>query len=407
VKRSFLPLSEPLLAGNEARYVAECVTSGWISTSGPFVSRFETQLARAVGAPHAVATQSGTAALHTALAALGIGEGDAVAVSTLSFIAPANAVRYVGALPIFVDAEAEYGQLDPAQLEALLEDECDSGSQGLIHRASGRRLRAVLPVHVLGHPAEMPRIVAIARRFGLFVVEDAAEALGARIRGDASGSDAPEATAAAGTFGDIGCFSFNGNKTVTAGGGGALVCHDSRWAARARHLTLQAKADAKAYVHDEIGFNYRMTGLHAAVGCAQLEQLASHVERKRDIRKAYAAAIADIAGLSLLPEAPWAVSSAWLTAVRIDAPVFGAAACEVVDALAAAGIGARRLWQPLHRSPAHTASAAMGGGVAERLHDEVVCLPSSPGLREADLRRVVDVLGGCAPVRRAFRVASA
>ncbi len=406
MKHPFVPLSEPLLAGNEERYVSECLSSGWISTSSPFVSRFETQLAHAVGVPHAVATQSGTAALHAALAALEIGPQDAVAVSSLSFIAPANAIRYVGALPIFVDAEPEHGQMCPDRLEALLENECEPGPEGPLHRASGRRLRAVIPVHVLGHPAEMPRILAIARRFGLFVIEDAAEALGAFVRGfDARGRPDPQARTAAGTFGDIGCFSFNGNKTVTAGGGGALVCREPRFAARARHLTLQAKADAQAYVHDEVGFNYRMTGLHAAVGCAQLEQLARHVERKRAIRQAYDESLRDVPGLRLIEEAPWAESSAWLTAIRVEAG-YGSTAAELVQGLEAAGIGARCMWQPLHRSPAHAPAHREGGAVAEALHRELVCLPSSAGLADGDLRRVVDWLRTGAS-RRILRVASA
>lgn len=379
--RAPIPLCEPRLAGNERAYLLECLESGWISSVGPFVSRFEREVARVAGVPHALATASGTAALHLALRALGVGAGDAVAVSTLSFVAPANAVRYVGASPIFVDAEPRYWQLDTSRLAAFLDDECERTPLGCLHRATGLQLRAVIAVHVLGHPVDLSALAELCRHHGLFLVEDGAEALGACCHGRPVGGQ-----------GDVGCFSFNGNKTVTTGGGGALVTADAALASRARHLATQAKLDPLESVHDEVGFNYRLNSLQAAVGCAQLEQLGELLSRKREIADHYADALVDLPGVSWQGRAPWADSSHWLTAVRIGPADFGCDARELHARLRAERVETRPLWQPLHRSPAHAGAKAVGGRVAEELQREVLCLPSSPGLAVADLERVVEAI---------------
>lgn len=376
-----IPLSAPRLAGHEARYVLECVRSGWISSAGPFVERFERDVAERVGVPCAVATASGTAALHVALRVAGIGPGDAVLVPTLSFIAPANAVRYVGALPLFVDVEARYWQMDPERLAGFLRQRCRVRQGVLQERETGARIRAVVAVHLLGHPVDMDAIRAVAAGYELLVVEDAAEALGARHR------DVP-----VGRLADLACLSFNGNKTVTAGGGGMLLTTRRAWAERARYLTTQAKDDPVEAIHGEVGFNYRLSGLQAALGCAQLEQLDELLAAKRAIAASYAGRLADVPGISLQAEAPWAWSSRWLATVRVEPGRFGADRGALFAALAAHGIESRPLWQPLHRSPAHAGAPHGGCPVAETLQREALSLPSSVDLDPEQIERVVGVI---------------
>jgi perosamine synthetase len=383
-----IPLAVPQLGARERDAVAACVESGWVAGAGPVVARFEAALAARSGRPHAVATASGTAALHLALRALRIGRGDAVLVPAITFIAPANAVCYAGAEPVFADVDPVYWQLDPRELERCLRERCVRSRDGWVLRDGGARLRALIAVHVLGHPAPLRALRAQADEHGLALIEDAAEALGASCDG-----------APVGSAGEIACFSFNGNKTVTAGGGGMLVAQDAALAARARYLAAQAKDDPVEYVHREIGFNYALSSLQAAVGAAQLERLDAFVARKREISQRYAAAFAGTPGLSSAAEATWASSSCWLSALRIDAERFGCDRREVAGRLRARGIETRPLWQALHESPAHagaqTASEA-GCPVAAELQREVLCLPSSTGLTDADQREVILAVLDCA-----------
>ena len=270
VGKGFIPLSVPCLAGNEWAYVKECLDTNWVSSVGAFVDRFEGMAAAALGVGHAVATMNGTAALHIALKLAGVEADDEVVVSDLTFIAPANVVRYLGAWPVFVDAEPRYWQMDPQKLRDFLRKECDFAGGTLKNRHTGRRVAALLPVHILGHPCDMDPILEEAGAFGLPVVEDATESLGVRYNGRPAGS-----------FGRMACLSFNGNKILTTGGGGMLVTNDAELARRARHLTTQAKDDTVEYIHGEVGFNYRLTNVLAAIGVAQMEQLESHVADKR------------------------------------------------------------------------------------------------------------------------------
>lgn len=385
-----IPLSAPEIAGNEWQYVRECLDTGWVSSAGAFVDRFEATLAAHTGRRHAVATMNGTSALHAALVAAGIGDHDEVIVSTLTFIAPANAIRYTGAAPVFVDADPRYWQMDPDKLRHLLERQCAWRAGALYNRSTGRRVRAIVPVDALGHPADLDAIVEIARRYELIVIEDASESLGAEYR------DAP-----VGRHGDIVCFSFNGNKIVTAGGGGALLTDHAEWARRARHLTTQAKADPVEYVHDRVGYNYRLTNLQAAVGVAQLERLGHAVAAKRRIAAAYAQGFAGVDGLTPMPEASWARSTFWLYTVLVDRRRFGVDARGLMRHLRQARIESRPLWQPLHRSPAHAGSTATDCRVAERLHETALSLPSSVGLTPAAQAAVIDAVMACAtrPVR--------
>lgn len=376
-----IPLCVPEIRGNEWQYVRDCLDTGWVSSVGSYVDRFERGLAERVGARHGVATTCGTAALHTALLVAGVEPDDEVLVSTLTFIAPANAVRYAGAWPVFVDAEPRYWQMDPQRVTDFMRDQCQRVHGVWRHRATGRRVRALLPVHVLGHPAEMAPLMEVAREYGLVVVEDASESLGATCDGTPVGH-----------FGDVACFSFNGNKLLTTGGGGMLVTDDPAMAARARYLTTQAKDDAVEYVHGAVGYNYRLTNVQAAMGVAQLEQLDAYVAAKRRIAARYAAALGEVAGLRPMTEAPWARSTFWMYTMLVDGVRFGRTSRELLHLLDGARIQARPLWQPLHRSPAHAGSPLTDCPVADGLHRSALSLPCSVGLGAEDQERVIAVV---------------
>lgn len=379
--REAIPLSAPNIAGNEWKYVKVCLDSGWVSSAGRYVERFEREFAAAVTAPHAVACASGTAALHIALLVSGVQPDDEVVVPALTFIAPANAVRYVGAWPTFVDAGLDYWQIDCSQLEAFLHEDCVISQGTLRNRHTGRRVSAVLAVDILGHPCDMDRVHELAAEFELAVVEDATESLGARYRG-----------APVGSGGCVAAFSFNGNKLLTTGGGGMLVTADARVAERARYLTTQAKDDPVEFVHGSVGYNYRLTNVQAAMGCAQLEQFADFVASKRRIAHRYDSGLADAPGVTRMQEAPWAQSVYWMYTIRLDVSHAAISSRGLLQALRAEGIETRPLWQPLHQSPAHRASFARACPVAETLHREALCLPCSTGLRPDQQDRVVDAI---------------
>ena len=383
---SRIPLSEPDLRGRELEYVTECVETGWVSSSGLFVTRLEEWAAEYFGGAGAVAVSSGTAALHIALMLAGVGPDDLVVMPTLTFIAPANAVRYLGATPVFIDAEPKHFQLDVDLLRQYLEGSCDYDGRVVRERSSGRRVAAVLPVHVLGHPCSLDLIASIAETYRLPVVEDASESLGSFYRGRPAGG-----------IGDFGCVSFNGNKIATAGGGGMIVVRNQGLTARARYLTTQAKVDPVEYVHGDVGFNYRLTNVQAAIGLAQVEQLEAFVRARRAIAKRYAHGLSDIPGLTVAGEGLGVRANFWLSAVVVDAAAFGVDRQELSAILRNQGIETRPLWQPMHRSPAHRREeAGCGRWVADRLHDEVLCLPSSSSLRPEDQDRVIHAIAASA-----------
>ena len=376
-----IPLSVPEINGNEWKYVKECLDTNWVSSAGPFVERFEREMAEYTHVKYAVATVNGTAALHVALIVAGVQPDEEVLVPALTFIAPANAVRYAGAWPVFIDVDPNYWQLDPQQIVDFIDRECQWRDGKLINSITGRRVRAILPVDILGHPCDHDALLEISRKFDLVVVEDATESLGAQYNQQPIGSSS-----------DIACFSFNGNKIITTGGGGMIVTKKEEWAERARYLTTQAKDDAVEYVHNEIGYNYRLTNIQAALGCAQLEQLPEFVSARRRIGQQYTAALSDVAGISCPLEAPWASSTYWLYTVLVDAQVYGIDNRSLVKHLMQENIQARPLWQPMHRSKAHAGSYSCRIGVADTIHRSAVSLPSSTGLSERDLNRVVGAI---------------
>ena len=327
----FLPLSEPCLQGNEWNYVRECLDSGWISSVGEFVNRFEQRVAEYAGVKYAVATVNGTSALHTALLVAGVRPNDEVLVSTLTFIATANAIRYAGAHPVLIDCESQWWQMDPQLVEDFLRKQCQVVDGELRNRSTGRRVSAIMPVHVLGHPVNLDALEALAQEFGLRLLEDAAESLGASWGERRIGNTA-----------DIACVSFNGNKTITCGGGGMILTNRREDADRARYLTTQAKDDAVEYIHNEIGFNYRMTNVLAAIGLAQLEQLDGFVNRRREIAAFYRTQLS-LPGMTWHTDAPGARSTSWLSTVLIDPLQTGITAVQLRDQLQQARIQTRRL----------------------------------------------------------------
>ncbi len=356
-----IPLSAPDLRGREAEYLAACVRDNWVSSAGPFVANMEARVAEIAGTRHAVAIVNGTAALHLALVVAGVRPGDFVILPDWSFAATANAVYHAGATPIFADITAESWTLDPA----LVADTLERFDQG--------RIAAVIAVDALGHPADMDPLVETCARHGVTLVEDAAGAIGAAYRGRAAGS-----------LGDLGVFSFNGNKAVTAGGGGMIVTNDAALARQARHLSTQARP-GPAYEHDAIGFNYRMTNLNAAVGLAQLERLREMVAAKRCIAAAYDAALAGRPDLAPMPRAPWAESSCWLYSVLCES---AADADDLNAHMVAKGIETRTFWHSLSAQEPYRAAPKRLSGVAGRISRRVVSLPSGSGLRADQVARV-------------------
>ena len=373
-----IPLSVPEIRGNEWRYVKECLDTNWVSSVGAYVDRFEQMVARQAGTKHAVATMNGTAALHVALMVAGVQPEDEVLVSTLTFIAPVNAIRYVRAWPVFIDAEPTYWQMDPSRVVDFLEQGCRWTDGTLYNRRTGRRVKAVIPVHILGHPVDIDPIMAVARKFGLKVIEDATEGLGATYKGRSLGC-----------LGDIACFSFNGNKIITTGGGGMIVTDNEEWARKAKYLTTQAKDDSIEYVHGELGYNYRLTNLLAAVGCAQMEQLPQYVAAKRRIAARYTSQLKGLPGITPMMTAPWAASTFWMYTILVNEQTFGMDSRRLMQTLDAQKIQCRPLWQPIHQSPAHAASASEAMPVAEQLAREALSLPCSVGLTESEQDRVI------------------
>jgi perosamine synthetase len=357
-----IPVFAPWLSENVRRYVLDCVDSGWISSLGHYVQRFERDFAAFCEARGAVATSNGTTALHLCLVTLGIGPGDEVLVPDLTFVSTANVVRYTGATPVLVDAESRTWGMDPVDAR----------------RKVTSRTRAIIPVHLYGHPVDLDPLLALAAEHGLDVVEDAAEAHGARYKGRRVGA-----------LGRIGAFSFYGNKIITTGEGGMLVTNDPALAERAAFLRDHAMDPKRRYYHPEIGFNYRMTNIQAAIGCAQLEQADAILARRKEIAAAYEEGLAGVAGLTRPPAQPWAENVYWMYSVLVE-PAFGADREAVRAGLRERGIDSRPFFVPLHELPPYRQDAP--GPVSAALAAKGINLPSGTGLRSDEIAQVCHAL---------------
>lgn len=362
-------LSSPHMGGLEEQYVAEAFASNWLAPLGPHVDAFEREFCEVVGSQHAAALSSGTAALHLALQLVGVGAGDEVLVSTLTFAASVNPILYLGGRPVFVDSERASWNMDPG----LLAEELDRRA------ARGRLPRAVVLVHLYGQSADLDPIVDACARYGVPLVEDAAEALGATYRGRAPG-----------TFGRVGIFSFNGNKIITTTGGGMLVSDDEALVAEARKLATQARDPAPHYEHSQVGYNYRLSNVLAGIGRGQLRVLEDRVLARRRVYEFYRRSLADLPGLEFMPEASWGRHTRWLTCVLVDPQRLGTEREEIRLALEAENIEARPVWKPMHLQPVFAPYPRVGGAVAEELFSKGLCLPSGSNLTGADLERVVE-----------------
>ncbi|MEI8395102.1 MAG: LegC family aminotransferase [Rhodospirillaceae bacterium] len=364
-----LALHEPDFSGREQDYLRECLDSGWVSSAGPRIEEFERRLAARCGVARAVAVVNGTAGLHTALMLAGVRAGDEVLVPTLTFIATANAVAHAGAVPHFVDSERATFGIDPHRLGAYLDEIAVLGPDGPVNHLTGRRIAALVPVHVFGHPAAMDALNQVAARWRLAVVEDATEALGSLYRGRPAGS-----------LSRLAVLSFNGNKIITTGGGGAILTDDPALADAARHLTTTAKmAHQWRFEHDRVGWNYRMPNLNAALGCAQLERLDFFLDAKRRLAARYRDRLAGLPGLKVVAEPAGCVSNYWLNAVLVpDA----AARDALLAACHAEGLQARPAWGLMHEQVMYAACPRAALPVAEALAARLVCLPSGVGCLE-------------------------
>lgn len=354
-----IPVYEPLVGDIEKAYAAEAVGSTWISSKGPFIARFEDGFSKYCGVEHGVATCNGTVSIHLALAALGVGPGDEVIVPTLTYIASVNAITYTGATPVFVDSDPDYWNMDVAALEAKITP----------------RTKAIEVVHLYGSPTNMGPVLEIARRRGLAVVEDAAEAHGAEYRGQKVGS-----------LGDVASFSFFGNKIVTTGEGGMVVTNNPSLAEKCRHLRGQGVSATRTYWHDVIGYNYRMTNVAAAIGCAQLERIENVIERKRDIAMRYRDSLAAVPGVIFQGEAPWARNVWWMASVLVEPSRRDV----LMDYLRAKGVETRPFFYPAHTLPMYRREEVFP--VAEHLGASGINLPSGPTLLDEQVDRVCELI---------------
>ncbi len=361
-------LSPPDVGATERALLLDAFDSGWIAPLGPHVDDFEREFAHTVGVPYAVALSSGTAALHLGLQILGVGRRDEVITSTLTFAATANAICYQGASPVFLDVSTDTWTLDPD----LLEEELGARAR------SNRQAAAVITVDLYGQCAEYGRIEALCAYYGVPLIEDAAEGLGATY-----------GSRKAGAFGDCAAFSFNGNKIITTSGGGMLVSNNREIVERARHLSTQARQPAAHYEHEDVGYNYRLSNLLAAVGRGQLGQLDAKIARRRDVNAIYRAALADRPGITFMPEAPYGRSNAWLTCITIDPSAFGVDRETVRLHLESRNIESRPVWKPMHMQPIFQNCDMRGGAVAEALFKDGLCLPSGSSLTRDQQQTVI------------------
>lgn len=370
----FLSLHEPRFEGNEWKYIKECLDTGWVSSVGKYVDLFEQKLAEWTGSPYAVAVVNGTAALHISLLLAGVKQNDEVIIPSLTFIATANAVSYCGAIPHFVDVSEETLGIDPGLLRTYLKSECVIRSDGFLYnRRTNRKISAIVPMHTFGHPVDMDPLLELCAEMNLIVVEDAAESLGSYYKGQHTG-----------TLGRVAAISFNGNKIITTGGGGAVLTSDEKLAKAAKHLTTTAKQPHRWIItHDEIGYNYRMPNLNAALGCAQLEQLPKLLHHKRALAEAYRLVFENTEGISFYQERPFAKSNYWLNTIVLNKPnrlLIDQILMHTNDS----SVMTRPIWTPMHKQPMFRNCPSMELTVTERLEQTIVNIPSSAFLGVAN-----------------------
>lgn len=372
-----IPLSVPNLSGNEWKYIKECIDTNWVSSVGSYVTRFEKEMAEYCQVKYAVATASGTAALHISLQLAGVKAGDLVIAPNITFVASVNSIKYTGADPVLIDIDAATWQMDLGLLQKFLEHETELKDGICVHRSTGRVVSAIMPVHVLGNMCDMDRLMQLATDYKLTVIEDATEALGSYFKRKHAGG-----------FGLAGCLSFNGNKIMTTGGGGMILTNDEALAKKAKHLTTQAKSDPEEYYHDEVGYNYRLVNILAAMGVAQLEQLPAFVKRKKEIAQQYTSCLATI-DKDIQPQAITKDVDAnhWLYTAHV--PKQG----ELRKMLKAAGVEARPFWVPMNQLPAFKDCIFYSEkNVSDVVYRNCLSLPCSTGITDEQIDQIIGLI---------------
>lgn len=380
-----IPLSVPHFTGNEWRYVKNCLDTGWVSAVGKYVEIFENNIRKYTGAKYAIACTNGTAGLQVSLRLAGVKYNDEVIVPTLTFIAPVNTVRYMNAEPVFMDCD-DYMNMDPQKLDDFCRKECKMTALGLKNKRSGRIIRAMLPVHVFGNPCDLGSMMQIAGKFRLRIVEDAAESLGSHY------TAGPCKGRFTGTLGDFGVYSFNGNKIITTGGGGMIVTNNKGLSEKARYLTTQAKDNPLKYIHNEIGYNYRLTNIQAAVGTAQLEQLGDFIRIKKCNYRLYRDAFADTPGIELMSAPKGTSSNHWFYPLRINRKKIGMSRERLACELARCGIQTQPVWHLNHMQKTYRNNQAYKIEKAVLFHEQVLNIPCSTNLAEKDIFKVAGTI---------------
>lgn len=384
-KSSHIPLSEPLINGNEWKYVKECLDTGWVSSAGKYVDLFEERISEYTGAKYAVACVNGTSALLVSLRLAGVEPGDEVIVPALSFIAPINAVRYLYAAPIFMDSD-NYFNIDSEKTIDFIKKETTYNKGYSINRKTGKTVKAIVPVHVLGNAVWLDELYEICKERNIKIVEDASESLGTRyIEGKFEGKHT-------GTIGEFGCLSFNGNKIITTGGGGMILTNNKELSEKARYLTTQAKDDGIRYIHNEVGYNFRLTNIQAALGAAQLEKLNDYLEIKKENYLYYEKSIKDIKGIELKSVPGYSRNNYWLYAIDINKDIYGMDKDELMDIFEKNGISSRPIWYLNHLQKPFSSFFSYNIFNANNLHEKSLCMPSSVNLTKTSIDKVVKVL---------------
>ena len=371
-----IPLSVPNLSGNEWKYIKDCLDSNWVSSVGSYVNKFESEIVNYSGAKYAVATSNGTAALHISLILLNIGFNDYVLVPNLTFVAPVNAIKYTGANPILIDVDPDTWQIDLNLLQTFLERETENVNHSCVLKATNRTIKAIMPVHVYGNMCDMNRLIQMADEYHLEVIEDATESLGSKYNGKH-----------AGTFGTLGCLSFNGNKIITTGGGGMIITNNKKLAKKAKHITTQAKSNTLQYIHDETGYNYRLVNILAAMGVAQLEQLPGFIQKKKEITSLYKKKLTGIEDIQFQQIEKDVEPNFWLTAIGTSKQK------ELLTFLNKNNIESKPLWVPMNQLPMFADDSYITNhNVSNELYNSCVCLPCSTNIVDEDIEFVCQMI---------------